>query len=317
MNELLRMRFFLIQLFCTLLLMGGGCAGIAITCGQSNANGTVARAFCDALPGVNYAVNPAIGGMPIEVWVAEDGHGGYLRGPSYLKTLWDPGDKEAETEAFCHAHPKEEEIYFLWMHGETDVANQQPDPYEAKLRAFFRFVKEDFAFAKKFHIVIGLIWVCDPEVCWPVIVPALYQVRDVQRKVAADLGAVWVDTACLTRMGDIEVPAKDSVHLNYEGETPGTKRFGQLAARAVRSGVNFHADEGVYLVQGKHELRGARGVRYLLESSADGNEWKSCGTYRMPYLKGSESSVPQRLAWPAEAGADSLELRYRLRESAP
>ena len=128
---------------------------------------------------------------------------------------------------------------------------------------------------------------------------------------------MWVDTASLTRWSDVEISFKDDVHLNYEGESPGSKRLGQVAAQAIRRKQSFHADQGVYLVQGAHELRGVRGLRYLLEASADGTTWNSCGTYRIPYVTGSEAYASQRLPWPSEAGPDDLKLRYRITETAP
>ncbi len=179
-------------------------------------------------------------------------------------------------------------------------------------------MKEDFGFTKQFSIAIGLIWYSNLEKIKPLEeVRGVYRIRATQRKLAAELGAVWVDTASLNRIADLQLPPQDCVHLNYEGPAPGTKRFGTLAAQALRLQQHFHADEGVYLVQGAHELRGVRGVRYLLESSADGQKWQPLGTYLMPFVTGPETNSPQRLPWPTNAGPDDLTLRYRLTQSAP
>jgi hypothetical protein len=307
-----------LPIFLLQLIVQTSLAGLAITCGQSNANTVVAESFAGSLPGVNRPFTAMVGGQPIDVWLAPDGKGGYARGGSYLTELWDPGPAEAAAEKLCHETGEKDAIYFLWMHGESDsVTVPIAEAYEAKLRALLGFVREDFGFVKKLEMAVGLIWYVTLEQLRPAQASGVYCIRAIQRKVAEEFGAVWVDTASLTRWSDVEPTFKDDVHLNFEGEKPGTLRLGQVAAQAIRRKQNFHEDQGVYLVQGEHELRGVRGMRYLLESSADGITWKSCGSYRMPYVKGSENSAAQRLPWPAEAGPDDLKLRYRLTEVAP
>ncbi len=299
-------------------LIGPSLAGLAITSGQSNANAVVSRSFAENLPGVNRPFNAMVGGQPIDVWLTPDGHGGYLRGASYLAELWDPGPAEAAAEKLCHQTGEQDQIYFLWMQGESDSTSMAlADAYEAKLRALLGFVRDDFGYVKQLEMAVGLIWYVTLEQLRPEQARGVYQVRATQRKVAEEFGAVWVDTASLTRWSDLGTSFKDDVHLNYEGEAPGSIRLGQVAAQAIRRKQHFHADQGVYLVQGAHELRGVRGMRYRLESSADGTTWKSCGTYRMPYVTGPEAYAPQRLPWPSEAGPEDPKLRYRITEAAP
>jgi Carbohydrate esterase, sialic acid-specific acetylesterase len=313
------MKQFVLQLLYSIVGLCSVQAGLAITGGQSNSNWTVGEYFAKRLPGTQRPVNAMAGGTSIDEWLTADGKGGYERGPRYLTLLWDPGSAEATAEKVCHETAVQDEIYFLWMQGETDsLTMTAAESYEGKLRALLDFVKMDFGFVKQLKMAVGLIWYAAIEETKPAEeVPGVYRVRAAQRKVAEDLGIVWVDSAGLTRFGDVERSGADRVHLNYVGESPGCIRLGEEAAYAIRRQQNYHADQGVYLVQGAHEIRGVRGMRYLLESSADGITWKSCGNYRIPYVSGPEAYASQRLPWPEAAGPDDLKLRYRISEMAP
>ncbi len=111
---MLRLHLFFLYVLSTRVAL----AGLAITCGQSNANRTVADSFGKNLPGVTRSVTAMVGGQPIAVWVTPDGKGGFVRGPSYLNELWNPNPTaEAAVEKVCREMDHPDQIYFLWMQG--------------------------------------------------------------------------------------------------------------------------------------------------------------------------------------------------------